>query len=171
MPDFYGSYGFNERTCPRCGKSDVGWGGCSTTLVGWSGGEDQNPNHWTQSADCRACGLHFTREWVIRDKNAWCAVAIDEGAVVYGHPIKTMYVIAGHPSCCESTYKLMCACGSWTQNRQLHKAVSSRAGPDGKWVSNPPHIWDCPSCGYSSEKQPEAKKLERPTSWQKVMED
>ena len=125
-PAWHGPFQYDQRTCPACGSASVVFGGTSTTLVGWMGGPDQNPNHHTQGCECRGCGLSYSREWVIASKNAWAAVGVDEGEVIYGSKTRTKYVIAGYPSCCAENYLTHCRCGAWAKNRQHHKSVSSR---------------------------------------------
>jgi hypothetical protein len=48
--------------CPNGCAGPFRTHGCCSTMVGWFDGPD--PNHWTQDCSCRACGSHFTKEWV-----------------------------------------------------------------------------------------------------------
>lgn len=145
QPKWCGPFQYGQETCPACGSADVSFGGTSTTLVGWmSGRPEDNPNHHTQGCDCRACGLHYTREWVIRDRNAWAAIGVDEGEVIYGSKAYTKYVIAGYPSCCESSYLIHC-------RRCWRVGVSIPVGPNE----------ECPECG----------KVNTVTLWDRLLED
>jgi len=171
QPKWCGPFQYSQETCPACGSADVSFGGTSTTLVGWmSGRPEDNPNHHTQGCVCRACGLHYTREWVIRDRNAWAAIGVDEGEVIYGSKAYTKYVIAGYPSCCDAGYLIHCRCGAWAKNRQHHQTVSSR-NVDGVWVTTPENIWECPSCGYSGKEMPQEEPKPIPTAFERLLQD
>lgn len=83
--------------CPfGCSNSEkVEIRGSSTTLVGWSGGPDDNPNHHTQGCICHECGQSFTRHYVKSKKRAW-------------YVDKNRNCILGVPACCESSYRIRC---------------------------------------------------------------
>lgn len=152
-PTWHGHFSYDQPTCPACGSADVTFGGTLTTLVGWVGGPDQNPNHHTQDCQCGACGLKYSREWVIRDKNAWATVWLDEGEAIYGRPVKTKYAIAGYPSCCTTGYLVRCRCGAWAKNRRSES------------------IWDCSACGYSGKEMPKEDPKPTPTVFDRLNQD
>jgi len=172
-PTWHGPFEYDQQTCPACGSNDVNFGGSQSTLVGWmSGRPEDNPNHHTQSCECRACGLSYSREWVIRDKNAWAAIGVDEGAVIYGSKTLTKYVIAGYPSCCSASYLIHCRCGAWAKNRQHHQLVSSvNVNGSGVWMTDPPNIWECLACGYSGKEQPQEQPPPIPTAFERLLQD
>jgi hypothetical protein len=157
MPEWLGPYGYEQRTCIKCGSANVDHGGMSTTLVGWIGGPDQDPNHKTQVCRCNACDFEWMREWVTRDRNAWATEVIrpvprvntDPRRIPEVPPHRHKYAIAGYPSCCESMYFVRCSCGAWAESQQRGRSVRWAGG-----VQTPPPIWDCSSCGYSSMEMP-----------------
>jgi ribosomal protein S14 len=159
MPDLehYGSYGYGQMNCPRCGTGDVSWGDTMMTLVGWMGSEEQNPNHHTQGTnECRSCGLTFMREWVVADKNTWCAMDDVSGKRV---------VVAGYPTCCRANYTVRCSCGAWASNLQQGKTVRT-VMKDGVPITEPPSLWQCEKCGYSSPEMPRPPEPYRRTAWE-----
>lgn len=119
--------------CPfGCKEAVIDQRGVSSTLVGWFGGPDENPNHHTMGCQCGSCGNHFAKHWVIRDKSAWYT-AVN----LLGNP-----VILGIPTCCETNYTLPCPCGG-----KLQHSVGSSYGTT--WtldVPDEPHYWSCIAC-------------------------
>ena len=143
---WYGPMTYQQQTCPRCGSSDVFFGGVAKTLVGWLRGKD--PNHHRQSAQCTDCKFDYTREWVPADDNTWATVRLIDG---------TVYTISGHPSCCKSKYLVPCSCSNWAKNRQHGKVVVGTRNEKGEWTQNPANIWECSTCGYEGNDMPMGK--------------
>jgi hypothetical protein len=151
---YYGPYAFDQRTCPRCASTNVAYGGTSSTLVGWLGGPEENPNHHQQVGKCTDCQCVFVRHWVVRSKNTWCTIeGIREGdgyTTAFGHYFPFRYTIAGMPSCCVSAYVVHCPCGGWRRSQQQGRMIRYETS-DGKRICSPPDAWDCDKCGYSGD--------------------
>jgi hypothetical protein len=169
MPEWLGQYGYEQRTCIKCGSANVDHGGTSTTLVGWSGGPDQDPNHKSQDCRCNSCGFEWLREWVTADRNAWATEVIVITPWVNTEPRQIgrsdRYAIAGYPSCCQSVYFVRCPCGAWAESAQRGRTVRYRDG-----VETPPRIWTCSACGYNSVEMPRVVPPAPPTVWDRLTE-
>lgn len=114
--------------CPPRGAKQFKVGGVSTTLVGFSGGPKNDGNHWTAGFDCKDCGGHFCKEWIVR--SGVVAYVDEERRVLIGEPL----------SCCRSSYQVRCECGAW---RKHAWALSGK-----KWITlAEPEFWRCGGCG------------------------
>lgn len=123
---YYGDFPYQGRNCPRCGSADVTFEGYTTTLVGYSGGPQNNPNHHEAGARCLACELVYTRHWVPYGRKSWATARVQiDGRVAY-------VTIAGWPGCCERSYHVRCSCGKWVPHR--HKGAVTPTGREQVWV-------------------------------------
>ena len=85
-------------SCPSCGSEELQRGEPCTTLIGFRGGPERDPNRWSRGLTCKACGEKFVENWVHRDQSYW----------VYD---KNKHVRCGEPTCCETNLTLPCRCG------------------------------------------------------------
>ena len=136
-------------TCPKCGSGDLKRYGNSCTLLGFGGGEENDPNHWKSGFDCRSCSESFYEHWVPRHKSYWVAD-------------KDNHVLFGEPTCCENGFTMSCQCGGKITHITALRAkergddlnyLSFKIGPEGA-TPNQSMYWQCDRCG---EKLPDRK--------------
>lgn len=144
---------WNKDFCPYCNSNNIEKGGAQTTLVGWFGSDDENPNHHSCSIDCLDCNQKSIKHWVIKDKNYW-------------YVNTESHCLFGKPSCCATIYKLKCDCGSWMLHScyDKYQEFTSIAG---KCIPNQPMYWECDSCKTrkKDENYPEFSSLEEINSY------
>ena len=129
---YYGPAPYDGLICPFGCDAVVQGKGTTTTLVGWFGGPDKDPNHWSQSCTCTKCGEKFVKHWVIADHNAWYS----QGG----------YCLAGKPSCCESSLKVHCQCGGWQEHSRSSNGLNITNNVKGHWIPGDPQYWQCTQC-------------------------
>lgn len=129
-PQYFGSVPYEGIVCPQGCPDKVIGGGVRQTLVGFFGGEENDPNHFTQSCKCSNCQVTFLKHWVPKGKRVWYTQ--DE------------YCIAGSPGCCATSYLKPCDCGGWQKHSTPGRG--SFTNVEGHWVSCHPLYWECQQC-------------------------
>ncbi len=83
-----------QAICPfGCSNSDVKISGICSTLVGWFGGDEKDPNHHSGNGICNNCQKEFTVHFVISKNSFWYCNA------------RTSDLIMGDPVCCKGSFK------------------------------------------------------------------
>jgi hypothetical protein len=140
-PTYQGDAAYDGIACPQCKSTDLTESWTSHTLVGYSGGPENDGNHWKTPATCNACGVAFTKHWVPRDKNAWYT----QGS----------YVVKGDATCCGDGYWQPCHCGGWMRHlvslsgkgfRSFGQEVDDKGNETGRCVPGQPMGWKCIDC-------------------------
>jgi hypothetical protein len=124
--------------------SKVQYQEATTTLVGWSGGPEDDPNHHHQTGRCLACGRAFIKHWVRRDKSTWYTA---DNRQDHNH------LLLGWPTCCERIYTYRCKCGGAVQHNNMLVAPGAYPGTisfvtvDGRSIPAQPMYYLCKQCG------------------------
>jgi len=135
---YLGLCNYDDLVCPfGCQEgTKINNHGTLSTLLGWFPTDpDQDPNHHTMSCSCSNCDKRFTKEWVVKDHNAWY--------VAEGH------VIMGVASCCENKYLIHCIeCGGWMKHSIYinNDGITSVRNINGKFIPRQPMYWQCMDC-------------------------
>ncbi|KKL88468.1 hypothetical protein LCGC14_1924360 [marine sediment metagenome] len=136
MIEHQGPADYDAVVCPHGCPADtkITEGFYSTTLLGWSGGPDRDPNHRKFDGTCKGCGQSFIKHWVVRDRNAW-------------YTDETGHVLMGHATCCMEVYARPCTIdGCVGFQRYATRGAMSFRIEDGKSVPNHPVYWTCDTC-------------------------
>lgn len=64
--------------CPKCNSKNLERGWTETTLMGWIGGPENNPNRHRRIIRCLDCNLKYVLTWRIRHKEASISILGDE---------------------------------------------------------------------------------------------
>ena len=140
---------FDEWLCPYCDSKDLHREGSWTTLEGWGGGPDEDPNHWTCECVCKACKQSFARMWVKRGKKIWYVSPWSASGSDFAK------VLRGVAGCCQTSYANPCECGGWMRHSAVldgkSGALGFKAGADGRWGPCQPMYFQCISCGKKVE--------------------
>jgi len=159
---------FKKTICPYCEEErcmNFTKYGESTTLVGFFGGIENNPNHYSQRVQCKSCEKTFVKEWVYSKNSVWYTEC------------GTNVILSGFPSCCTDSYLLLCECGG----KKIHSTNSKESGGIKTFVTSgdrtlpkQPMYWQCNNCnkkfpdfvygeefmesGFTGEVEPEPPK-------------
>ena len=129
----------DDLICPGgCPARQFERGAYGTTLIGFSGGPEEDPNHWTLIFKCRDCGKTFVKEWIIRSAEV-CYTDLDR-RVLMGKPLH----------CCTIKYQTRCDCGGWRKHfGSLWMTYGRRE--DGSFGPLEPQRRRCDGCGAETE--------------------
>lgn len=119
--------------CPNCNSKDIVRGHASTTLVGWSGGLENDPNHHKCGVKCKSCDTSYTEHWVPRSKSYWVVNS-------------EQHVVIGEPTCCETIFTIACECGGKIAHNRRNIGQHFEEQEDGSWGPKHPMYWQCNNC-------------------------